>query len=129
MIIEWTVFLVHNIPLVYPTRLNLIEGKLIIRVYTGGFDESIRNIRKQKGYKLVGSNNFGNNIFVKEERIGRLTPKITEEAYVLSQFRDSRNQKGDLNYLSGDARYKEIHELPLIEVESNSITSLKELNQ
>ena len=85
---------------------------------------------KQKGYKLVGSNNFGNNIFfVKEERIGRLTPKVTEEAYVLSQFRDSRNQNGDLNYLSGDARYKKIHELPLIEVESNSITSLKELNR
>ena len=131
VVIEWnSVFgSQHAVSVPYSPKFDRREAHYSC-LYWGASMKAFEILGKQKGYKLVGSNNFGNNIFfVKEERIGRLTPKITEEAYVLSQFRDSRNQNGDLNYLSGDARYKKIHELPLIEVESNSITSLKELNR
>ena len=85
---------------------------------------------KKKGYQLVGSNALGNNIFfIKKERIGRVVPVTTKDAYVESQFRDSRNEHGDLNFLSGYERYREICELPLVDVTSNTMTSLKNLDQ
>ena len=78
---------------------------------------------------MLGSNRVGNNLFfVKEDRVGRMKSVSTSEAYVISRFRDSRDTKGNLNFLSGSTRYNVISELPLIEVNNLRTTSLKELD-
>ena len=69
LLLNGTVFLVHNMPLVYPTRLNLMKGSSLFVFILGASMKAFEILGKQKGYKLVGSNNFGNNIFfVKEEK-------------------------------------------------------------
>lgn len=83
----------------------------------------------RKGYALVGSNKVGNNIFfVRKDRLGRLKCTQTQEAYVESRFRDSRDRSGRLNFLSGTARYDEIKNLTVIDVANGCETTLAALD-
>ena len=84
---------------------------------------------KNKGYALLGSNTVGNNLFfVRNDRLGRLTPLSSKDAYIESRFRDSRNAAGKLNFLSGDKRRLEILDIPVIEVVSGKATTMRELD-
>jgi hypothetical protein len=83
----------------------------------------------RKGYTLLGSNQVGNNIFfVRKDRLGRLRGIQTQEAYVESRFRDSRDRSGSLNFLSGTDRYNEIKNLTVIDVISGHETTLAALD-
>lgn len=83
----------------------------------------------RKGYTLLGSNQVGNNIFfVRKDRLGRLKGMPTQEAYVESRFRDSRDRSGSLNFLSGTDRYNEIKNLTVIDVISGHETTLAALD-
>lgn len=82
-----------------------------------------------KGYALVGSNRLGNNIFfVRKDRLGRIKALTTDEAYVVSRFRDSRDAQGNLNFLGGERRYEEIKNLPVVDVVSGRTTTLQDLD-
>ena len=72
---------------------------------------------------------MGNNIFfVRRDRLHRLKALTTDEAYVVSRFRDSRDADGKLNFLGGERRYDEILDLPVVEVGSGKLTTLKALD-
>jgi len=98
-------------------------------LYWGASMRAFEQLADRKGYALVGSNRVGNNIFfVRRDRLGRLKALTTDEAYVLSRFRDSRDAQGNLNFLGGARRYEEIRNLPLVEVGSGRTTTLQELD-
>jgi hypothetical protein len=98
-------------------------------LYWGASMRAFEYLAEMKGYALVGSNKVGNNIFfVRRDRLGRLKPLSTEEAYVESRFRDSRDAQGNLNFLGGARRYEEIKNLPLVEVTSAHTTTLLDLD-
>jgi len=99
-------------------------------LYWGASMAAFESLADRKGYALLGSNKVGNNLFfVRRDRLGSLRPQTTRSAYVESRFRDSRDSKGRLNFLSGHARYDQIHDLPLIDVITNKVTTLSSLDQ
>ena len=98
-------------------------------LYWGASMRAFEELGARKGYALVGSNRVGNNIFfVRRDRLGRLKPLTTREAYVESRFRDSRDSQGNLNFLGGTRRYEEIKHLPVVHVNSGQVTTLNDLD-
>ena len=92
-------------------------------LYAGASLKALYDLGKAKGYSFVGSNSAGNNAFfvrsdLKPSNIKELT---LEQGYVASQFRESRDQEGNLSYLSWDEANKILCSLPLVDIESNKI--------
>lgn len=73
---------------------------------------------KRKGYAFVGSNKAGNNAFFVRRDL--LPPSLREltaaEGYVALQFREARDEKGKLAYLSPEEEAAMVNALPLVEV-------------
>lgn len=98
-------------------------------LYWGASMRAFEELGASKGYALVGSNRLGNNIFfVRKDRLGRIKALTTDEAYVVSRFRDSRDAQGNLNFLGGERRYEEIKNLPVVDVVSGRTTTLQDLD-
>lgn len=86
-------------------------------LYFGASLKALCVLAEEKGYAFIGSNSIGNNAyFVKKNRLGGLRALSPEEGYVYSRFRESRDKKGNLNYLSGSERYECIKGLPVYNV-------------
>lgn len=97
-------------------------------LYWGTSIAALEYLGKMKGYVLVGSNTSGNNLFfVRKDRLGRLKEVSSHEAYVRSRFRESRDPSGNLNYLSYEDARAEIRDMPLINVKTLELTSLRKL--
>jgi len=94
-------------------------------LYWGASISAFSHLASKKGYSLLCSNRAGNNLFfVRNDRLGRLTPLSPEQAYVESSFRDSRDESGKLNFLGGEKRLAEILDLPVVYVIDGSTTTL-----
>ena len=89
-------------------------------LYWGCSLGALNHLAAKKGYDLVGCNNAGNNAFFVRTGVSSLKPLTTKEAFVESQFRESRDRKGELTFLSGTDRLREIGEMPLIDVTDGS---------
>lgn len=97
-------------------------------LYWGCSLKALEYLADKKGYALVGSNSAGNNaFFVRRDCLQTLKPVTAEEAWVDSQFRESRGQDGRLTYLQGPSRLAEIRELPVVNVVSGQTALLKDL--
>ncbi len=96
-------------------------------LYWGCSLKSLELLGARKGYALVGSNSAGNNaFFVRRDRLNSLQPMSTDEAYVVSLFRDSRDEAGRLTFLSGGDRANLIADMPLIDVETGARITVRE---
>ena len=99
-------------------------------LYWGASIGAFEHLAARKGYSLICSNSAGNNLFfVRTDRLGRLKPLVSKEAYVESTFRDSRDSSGKLNFLGGEKRRQEILNLSVIDVLNNSATTLGQLDE
>lgn len=59
--------------------------------------------------------------------IGGLKPLTSQEGYVESTFRESRDADGNMTYLNGIARLHVIKDMPLIDVISGKTIKVNEL--
>jgi hypothetical protein len=97
-------------------------------LYFGASLKALELLAKRKGYVLIGSNSAGSNaFFVREEYKSFFTVQDTVEAYVTSQFRESRNLRGQLTYLSGDDRLRAIREMPLQNLKNGKMQAISEI--
>jgi hypothetical protein len=83
---------------------------------------------EQRSYCFVGTNRVGNNaFFVKQNRIENLTVEPQEDLSVYTDWRirESRDNEGLLNFLSGDQRYEIISEQPVVNLASKSVEPLR----
>ena len=88
---------------------------------------ALSHLARKKGYLLLGSNVWGHNaFFVRSDVAGDLTGLDPEEAYVLSKFRDSRDESGELSYTRGEDRIKLIEELPVVNVVTGAVGPIRE---
>ena len=88
-------------------------------IYYGASLKALCILADRKGYTFVGCNSAGNNAFflrkdLKPEAINEMT---VEEGYVRGQFRESRDEKGNLLYLSLEEEQIILNSLPLVEIE------------
>ena len=85
-------------------------------------------LAERKGYAFVGCNRNGNNAyFVRKDRLGSVKAASIEAGYVLSRVRDSRDQKGALSYVGGEARLRLIQDLEVWDVEAKRMVRLAEV--
>jgi hypothetical protein len=87
-------------------------------IYYGASLKALDSLAQKKGYAFVGCNSSGNNAFfvrrdLKPDCIRELT---VEEGYAVGQFRESRDDRGNLIYLLLEEEEKILASLPLVEV-------------
>jgi hypothetical protein len=96
-------------------------------LYFGASWSALRELGERKGYAFVGCNNNGNNaFFVKADRLGSLTALPVGQGFVESRFRESRDERGNLTYLSGARRLAEIEHLPVVDLSVGAERTLRE---
>ncbi|MDB9998311.1 hypothetical protein OAE14_00210 [Alphaproteobacteria bacterium] len=84
-------------------------------IYFGASIKALCSLAEEKGYAFVGCGSAGvNAFFVRRDLMVKEIKELTvEEGYVRNKFRESRNQDGQLIYLSQEDEYKLITSLPL----------------
>ncbi len=94
-------------------------------LFYGASLPALTHIANIKGYALIGCNSNGNNaFFVRRDKLASLKELPVKEAFVDAKFREARNNKGELLYLSGSERYKYIQGLSVVNVITNKIEKL-----
>lgn len=103
-------------------------NKHFSNLYYGASIYAITDLAKQKGYDLVGSNSFGNNLFFIRHDCNTLNIHLSvEEAYVQSKFRESRNELGELSFLSHTEGLELIKNEIVYNLETDSYNTIKEI--
>lgn len=97
-------------------------------LYWGASLAALGRLAAGKGYALVGGNRAGNNaFFVRRDVLGDIPEVSVAEAYAPSRFRESRDRRGELSYLTGHAaRLRLMADLPLVDVESGGELTVAE---
>jgi hypothetical protein len=97
-------------------------------LYFGASLKAFYFLAKTKGYEFVGSNNAGNNAyFIKKNKIKGIKPVALENGFVESKFRESLDENGKLNFISGRNRIKVIQDKEVVDVERNKLIKIKEI--
>ncbi|MBD2544973.1 hypothetical protein [Planktothricoides raciborskii] len=97
-------------------------------IYYGASIAALEHLGQIKGYSLVGSNSAGNNVFfVRNDLIGNLPVYSAESAYVKAQFRESRDDSGNLNFLDFQPKLDLISEMPLYDLDLKRTIKVKDL--
>ena len=95
-------------------------------LFFGASLPALEYICKNKGYSLVCCTKSGNNAyFVRKDLLNeKVKSKSAIEAFKLSQFRESRDEKYNLSFIGGLERYKLIKGLEVLNIETNKIEFL-----
>lgn len=91
--------------------------------YFGASIAALTHLAGRKGYALIGCNSAGNNAYflrhdLLDEDLQEVSPT---SAFVKPQFRDSRDERGRLDYRDYTARQKIIRGLPVVDVTNGQI--------
>jgi hypothetical protein len=95
-------------------------------LYFGASLACLHQLSVEKGYAFIGCNSAGNNAyFVRNDKLNESVKEISlDSGYVLSMFRESRDQKGKLTYLAGRDRIEAIRGMPVYNINTNQIEKL-----
>jgi len=89
-------------------------------LYFGASLEALCVLAEKKGYVFAGSNRAGSNaFFVRKDVSSKVIALSSEEGYVKSKARESRDENGRLTYISGDNRIKLIANKEVVNVITN----------
>ena len=96
--------------------------------------KSLIKIMKEKGFYFIGTNRLRNNAFFinedykKEDFFPNISIKKLDY-YVNSNIRESRDNYGNLNFLNGDAKLKEIKDCIVVDLSSKKGKNLKKISE
>lgn len=97
-------------------------------LYFGASLPALYSLAKKKGYFFIGCNSAGNNAFFIRNDFSKYFREVSiKEGYVMSVFRESRNQNGQLSYLSGEERIEIIKHLDIYDLDKKKIVKIKDL--
>jgi hypothetical protein len=87
-------------------------------LYAGASLPALCLLAERKGYYFVGASSGGNNaFFVRNDlKSPKLKPLTAKEGFVTGKFREARNKKGQLSYITAAEEQKMLAELPVIDV-------------
>ena len=91
---------------------------------------AIIDLMEEKNFKFVGTNLARcNAFFILEKYLDKINVEIPNKNnlsnHTDSNIRESRDQSGKLNYISGDERIKSIYECDIIDLNDNKIKKIK----
>jgi hypothetical protein len=89
-------------------------------LYWGSSLKSLHDLSITRGYTFIGCNSSGNNAYfiLGDYMNSKLKSVSLSEGFVASKYRESRNEQGDLTYLGGLDRVKEIKGLTVFNTET-----------
>ncbi len=95
-------------------------------LYFGASLAALHRLSSDKGYSFIGCDSAGvNAYFIRRDRLnGRVREVSLEDGYVMSKFRESRNERGELTYVSGRDRIELIRGLPVYNVVTGAVEAL-----
>ena len=95
-------------------------------LYWGASLAAMTYLADKKGYALVGTNAAGNNAFyVRKDLLNDKVEVLSvEAAYSPSNYRESRDEYGNLSYVTANKRLDMIKGLPVYEVEKQAAESI-----
>ncbi len=96
-------------------------------LYWGASIGAFTYLANQRGYKLVCINNLGNNAFFVKKDASHLPEISVEKAWRDAVYRESRDEKGNLTFLSLENGRKLIDNLPVIDVVSGEEKKVKDI--
>ncbi|WP_243301699.1 hypothetical protein [Geothrix oryzisoli] len=97
-------------------------------LYFGASLRALCRLAETKGYAFVGCNSAGNNAyFVRKDLASPFTILTPEDGFADSRFRESRDEQGRMNRLSGPARLAAIAHLPVLDLDTDTIRPLRDL--
>jgi hypothetical protein len=87
-------------------------------IYYGASLRALELLGARKGYSLVGCNSAGNNaFFVRLDCLPTGIPRLTAaQAFVAGAFREARNERGEMQFLSAAEESRLLDGLPLTDV-------------
>lgn len=90
--------------------------------------KALNMLANEKGYYFVGCNSAGNNAyFVSNEYKNTIKEISIEKGFVCSKFRESRDDKGNLTFLSGNDRLNVIKDCLVYHIEKNKNIYIREI--
>ncbi|MEQ8384399.1 MAG: hypothetical protein RH949_18770 [Coleofasciculus sp. A1-SPW-01] len=120
VIIEYNHRFGKDIAVTIPYKENFVRSQMhSSNIYFGASLKALYLLAQKKGYAFVGCNSAGNNAFFvrKDLKPDSIREMSIEEGYVAGKFRESRNEQGELNYLSPQEEQKILESLPLVYIE------------
>lgn len=95
-------------------------------LYFGASLLALHQLSVDKGYAFIGCNSAGNNAyFVRKDKLNDVVRETSfQNGFVTSKFRESRDEKGRLTYLTGRARIEAIKGMPVYNINTNQIENL-----
>lgn len=96
-------------------------------LYYGASLAAFSNLLDTLGYSFIGCNSSGNNAyFIRNDKADFLKTINEDDRFVKSKFRESRNSKGDLNFLNHENGLKEIGNCMIYDFELEKTISIKD---
>ena len=87
-------------------------------LYFGASLLALCHLAEKKGYSFIGCTSSGNNAyFVRNDRTNEVVKRVElEHGYVRSKARESRDEKGNLTFVTGEDRLQAIKGMPVTNV-------------
>jgi hypothetical protein len=97
-------------------------------LFFGASVAAFHALARRRGYTMVGTNTAGNNVFfVRDDHFARIAGSIEDTSPRPSLFRESRDSRGRLNFLSGQQRLAEISHLSVVDLEASTEVRIGDL--
>ena len=94
------------------------------RLYSGASLPALYELGMKKGYEFIGTNSAGNNAYFVRRDINTVAPSGIADAFNDSKFRESRDEYGNLTFVSGDDRLALIKGMPVYNTRTNQIETI-----
>lgn len=130
IIVEYNGIFGMKKPVSVPYKIDFQRTKQhFSNLYYGASLPAFDHLLKRRGYALVGINRNGSNaFFVRRDILNDTVHETTlSSCYRTSCFRESRDEKGRLTFLSGSARLSTINHLPLVDTLSGEVLFVRDL--
>lgn len=94
--------------------------------YFGASLPALVRLSKKKGYAFIGCNSAGNNaFFVRSDLLKDPVREVTvANGFVMAKARESRNQDGELTFISGSERLGLIRGLPVFNIDNGEVETI-----
>jgi len=97
-------------------------------LYFGASLPALIELASEKGYSFIGANsNSVNAYFIKSDLVQFINIDSLDSSFYPSKCRESRDIEGNLTFLSGADRIKEISAKSVIDLSNNELVLLKDI--
>jgi hypothetical protein len=117
----------HSVTVPYDPAFTRLQAHYS-GLYFGASLNALCRLAEKKGYAFIGCSSAGNNAyFVRRDKIGNLKALTSEEGYVQSNVRESRDAQGRLTFVGGSERIKLIQDMPVYDVQRDVVCKISDL--